>query len=470
MGENLFGRTEILTSVDEITEQNLLRVLDKAMAIHVVNAAQIDYLDKYMRGQQPILERKKTVRPEICNKIVENHANEIVQFTSGYFLGEPVTYVRRGERVAASEQVSLLNNYMFNEDKASHDKDLATWMAICGVGYRMVLPGRYPDDSDYSPFELDTPDPRQTFVVYHSGFGHRRMMGVRIVYHENDKGAFETWLCGYTRTHYFEVRNHKLVVWQRHLFDDIPIFEYRLNMSRMGSFEAAIPLLDAINNIMSNRVDGLEQFVQSFLKFKNCEVDDGIVAKIGELGAVFIKSADGLDSDVELMSQELNQEQTQTLVDYLYDQVLVICGMPTTKKGGTSTSDTGQAVFLRDGWSQAEARARDTELLFKRSEKEFLRLVLRTIRESRADFDLNLAEVESKFTRRQHDNLQSKTQALTGMLQAGIAPEIAIASCGLFNDPLDVARQSEKYLVKWDPTLLSGDDETDSDEHADDEQ
>ena len=450
----LFGRQEILTAVDEITKDNLLDVLHKALGVHAFNASQIDYLYRYMRGQQPILQRKKNVRPEICNKIVENHAAEITQFTSGYFMGEPVTYVRRGEREAASAQISRLNDYMFFEDKASEDKDLATWMAICGVGFRMVLPDKR-EDADESPFEIDTPDPRTTFVVYHSGFGHRRMMGVRIIYREKQVGVFDRLCCGYTKTHYFEVLNGALTKWQPHILGDIPIYEYRLNMSRMGSFEAAVPLLDAINNIMSNRVDGLEQFVQSFLKFKNCEIEDKDVSKIGKLGAIFIKSADGMDSDVDLVSQELNQEQTQTLVDYLYDQVLVICGMPTSTKGGKSTSDTGQAVFLRDGWSQCEARARDTELLFKKSEKQFLKMVLHIIQQTQ-DFDLSLAEVDCKFTRRQHDNLQSKTQALLAMLNAGLAPEVAIATSGLFNDPMDVTQQSAEYLKKWEPVQMEG--------------
>ena len=232
-------------------------------------------------------------------------------------------------------------------------------------------------------------------------------------------------------------------------------------MARMGSFEPAVPLLDAINNIMSNRVDGLEQFVQSFLKFKNCEVDEDQVKKLGKLGAIFIKSTEGLDSDVDLICQELNQEQTQTLVDYLYDQVLVICGMPTTTKGGHSTSDTGQAVFLRDGWSQCEARAKDTELLFKRSEKEFLKLVLHIIRQSNTDFDLSLSEIECKFTRRQHDNMANKTSALLAMLQAGLAPEVAIATSGLFNDPMDVTEQSKEYLKKWEPVTLKLPEEPD---------
>ena len=469
----LFGRKEILTAVDEITKDNLLDVLHKALGVHAFNQAQIDYLYRYMRGEQPILSRKKVVRPEICNKIVENHAAEIAEFTSGYFLGEPVTYIRRGEREEASKAVSMLNDYMFFEDKASHDKDLSTWMAICGIGYRMVLPGQGDGDSEEdSPFELDTPDPRTTFVVYHSGFGHRRMMGVRIIYREKEPNVYDRLYCGYTKTHYFEVLNGALMKWEPHILGDIPIYEYRLNMSRMGSFEPAIPLLDAINTIMSNRVDGLEQFVQSFLKFKNCDLEDKDVKKIGKLGAIFIKNAEGLDSDVTLVSQELNQEQTQTLVDYLYDQVLVICGMPSSTKGGASTSDTGQAVFLRDGWSQCEARAKDTELLFKRAEKEFLRLVLRIIRTTQ-DFDLSLSEVECKFTRRQHDNLQNKTQALLAMLQAGLNPEVAIATSGLFNDPMDVTEQSKEYLVKWKPIVFNPapvkEDEEDDDTPPDNE-
>lgn len=101
---------------------------------------------------------------------------------------------------------------------------------------------------------------------------------------------------------------------------------------------------------MSDRANALEQYVQSFLKFKNCDVDTNDIPKLAQLGAISIKSQQGMDCDVEIVAQELNQEQTQTLIDYLYDQVLSICGLPTTTKGGASTSDTGAAVYLRDGW------------------------------------------------------------------------------------------------------------------------
>ena len=454
----LFGRVEVLTGVDEITRDNLQLVLSECMAIHWFNAAQIDYLYRYNRGIQPIYGRKKTTRPEINNKVVENHASEVSQFTAAYFMGEPVVYVRRGDDEGRSKDIELLNDYMMYEDKATRDMELATWMAICGVGYRMVLPDEEDiDDPDFAPFELDTPDPRFTFVAYSTGFGHRRMMGVRMVWRQKDDGTFHWLYCGYTRTHYFEVWDGSDIVrWEPHTLHEIPIFEYRLNMNMLGSFEPAIPILNAINTVQSNRVDGLEQFVQSFLKFINCDIEDDTVEQLRKMGAIVLKSANGLNSDVDIVSQELNQQQTQTLVDYLYDQVLYICGLPTTTKGGHSTSDTGQAVFLRDGWAQTESRAQITEKLWRKSEREFLHLVLRIMYDTR-DIDLRLASVECKFTRRQHDNLQSKVQSLSGLLQAGISPEIAIATSGLFNDPMDVAAQSAKYLKKWEPIEMTPD-------------
>lgn len=463
----LHGRVEVLAGVDEITRDNLKSVLDECLAVHAFNAQQIDYLYRYNRGIQPILGREKQTRPEINNKVVENHAVEVSQFTAAYFMGEPVVYVRRGD--GDSSDIEKLNNYMMFEDKATRDMELATWMAICGVGYRMALPDKEAfGDEDLAPFEIDTLDPRFTFIAYSTGFGHKRLMGVHMVRRKGASGETKWLYCGYTKTHYFEMWDGGLVAkWEPHTLREIPIFEYRLNMNMLGSFEPAIPVLNAINTVQSNRVDGLEQFVQSFLKFVNCDIEEDTVAQLRKMGAIVLKSVNGMNSDVDIVSQELNQAQTQTIVDYLYDQVLQICGLPTTVKGGKSTSDTGQAVFLRDGWAQAESRAQITEKLWRKSEREFLKLILRIMGETR-NIDLKLSAVECKFTRRQHDNLQSKCQALASLLQAGIHPQIAIATSGLFNDPMDVFMQSEKYLKKWEPvemtpeTPVGGDEEDES--------
>lgn len=448
---NLFGRRKICTAEEKITRENLIQVLEEALQVHALNSAEIDYLWKYARGGQPILERKKEVRPEICNRVVENHAMEIAQFTSGYFLGEPVTYIRRGDRSAERDAVGVLNDCMYLAGKASHDKNMSTWMSVCGVGYRMILPVPSADEYGSAPFALDTPDPRYTFVVYYSGFGGRPVLCAQQIMRRKD-GKKINVTCGYTETDYFEVTEGKITKFEPHILGRVPIIEYRLNMAMMGSFEPALPLLDAINTVQSNRIDGIEQFVQAFLKFKNCRFEnpEKDIAEFKAQGAIMLPPNEiGHDADVDYVIAELNQTQVQTMIDYLYDQTLAICGLPTSTKGGASTSDTGAAVFLRDGWSQCEARARDTEMLYRQAEREFLMLALLIMRRKVDGFDLRPAEVECKFTRRQHDNLQSKAQALTTMLEAGVEPGIAFATSGLFNDPMDVAAASAPYLRKW---------------------
>ena len=103
------GRRVIKTSVKEITTDNVVEVLFKALGTHELNRSEIDYLWNYYKGEQPIRHRVKDVRPEICNKIVENRANEIVSFKVGYLCGEPIQYVSRNGGEEIVKQINVLN-------------------------------------------------------------------------------------------------------------------------------------------------------------------------------------------------------------------------------------------------------------------------------------------------------------------------------------------------------------------------
>ena len=114
----MFGRRVIYTNVEEITRDNIIPVLQKALFTHIQNQGEIDYLYRYYKGEQPIWGRKKEVRPEINNIVVENRANEIVSFKTGYLMGEPVQYVSRKDESGIADKISRLNDYMLSEDAA----------------------------------------------------------------------------------------------------------------------------------------------------------------------------------------------------------------------------------------------------------------------------------------------------------------------------------------------------------------
>ena len=444
----MFGRRVIKTSVTNITSENVTDVLLKALSIHALNRSEIDYLWEYYKGKQPILNRQKEVRPEITNRIVENRANEIVSFKVGYLCGEPIQYVGKNGSEEITQGITRLNELMFAEDKAAQDQEIVEWQMICGTAYRLVLPDEKGEE-DEAPFELYTLDPRDTFVVYSNEIGNKPVMAVKYSKDDNEITHYSI----YTENMYYLVEDGLLKESTPHALDMIPIFEYPANNARLGSFEIVLPLLDTLNNITSNRMDGIEQVIQAFIKFINCDISKEEYEEFLQLGAIKVKSVDGANADVGVVTTDLNQSQTQTLKEDCYNAILTICGMP-NRHGGSSTSDTGAAVLLRDGWSLAEARAKDSENMFKKSEKKMLKLVLRICREL-SDLNLGLKDIELQFTRRNYENIQSKSQVLVSMLQNNkIHPLLAFQHSGLFIDPERAYAMSLKYYEEEQAKLV----------------
>jgi hypothetical protein len=117
------------------------------------------------------------------------------------------------------------------------------------------------------------------------------------------------------------------------------------------------------------------------------------------------------------------------------------------RNGGSSTSDNGVAVELRDGWQSAESHMKSLELEFKDAEKPLLKLVLRILRDTpEIEMDLKLVNIQTKFTRRNYNNIQTKSQVLTTMLDnPKIHPELAFTHSGLFLDPESAYLQSKEW-------------------------
>ena len=432
--KQLFGRRQIFTDEAVITAENVVEVLSKALYVHSLNQSEIQYLWSYYKGETPILKKVKEIRESINHKIWVNRAYEIVTFKRGYGFGEPIQYIRRGQDENLSDDINRLNEYMSLAGKEGSDSRLAEWLYVCGLGMRMVLPG---EDAE-EPFVIYTLDPRYSFIVRYNGLGEPPVMGVKIIV----KGTGAKVYSVYTRDRYFEIEETRVVKEEPHILGNIPIIEYPANQARLGAFEIVLPLLDAINEVESNRLDDIVQFVNSFLAIIGAGIDEETAKKLEELKMLCLP--DG--TDAKYLSAALQQSDIQVLVDDLYETVLTICGMP-NRNGGSSTSDNGVAVELRDGWQSAESHMKSLELEFKDAEKPLLKLVLRILRDTpEIEMNLKLVNIQTKFTRRNYNNIQTKSQVLTTMLDnPKIHPELAFTHSGLFLDPESAYLQSKEW-------------------------
>lgn len=428
----MFGRRTIYTDQEQITEDNVVEVLLRAAKVHAQNQNEIQYLWDYYKGKTPILGKKKEVRTSINHKINVNRAYEIVTFKRGYGFGEPIQYVRRGSDESLTDDIEALNAFMFAENKHTEDSALAEWMYVAGLGMRMVLPGEGEDE----PFKIYTLDPRYSFVVKYNGLGENVVMGVKFILRENKWPVYSV----YTKDRYYEIESGIVTKSYPHALGEVPIFCYPANAAMTGAFEVVLSLLDAISEVESNRLDDLVQTVNSFLALLGGTIDDETASKLDEYKMLCLP--EGVDA--KYLYTTMQNSDTQVLADNLYETVLTICGIP-NRNGGSSTSDTGSAVYLRDGFGAAETQMQIVENEFKRSEKKFLKLVLRIMRDL-VGTRLMVKDVEIKFSRRNYDNIQTKSQVLISMLNnPKVHPELAYVHSGLFLDPESAYLQSKAW-------------------------
>jgi SPP1 family phage portal protein len=225
----------------------------------------------------------------------------------------------------------------------------------------------------------------------------------------------------------------------------LPIVEYIANTARLGVFETVLSLLDAIKEVDSDRVDAVDQFVQAIMLFHNVDVDDETVRKVKELGALaYADINDNRKGEVKYITAELNQTQTQTLIDHMYQAVLQIVGMPSQGDGNSSDSSNNGAVTMKNGWQSAETRAKAMGRLFKKSEKQFLKLVL-TIAGDMEPLDLSLSQIDVYFPRRNYDNISTKANVLSTLIDK-IPPHSAYVASNLF---VDTEAEYKEY-ERWD--------------------
>ena len=458
-GHALFGRKVIYTDETEITKANVADVILNAYMTHLQNRDDINYLYDYYTGKQPILERVKKVREEINNKVVVNLAYDIVDFKVSYLCGSPFAYVSDQEK---GESINILNDYMNQVGKETQDRELIEWNHICGTAYRYVqaLDPKSIHKGD-TPFDLFTLDPRNTAVIYSSTFKKTRMASFTYTVSEtpSTQGQIRNFVV-YTPKKIFTFNADKddkidKFTEKDNPLGEIPIFEYPANNARLGAFEIVLPLLDALNRITSNDVDGVELQIQSFLKFINCDLDENGLANLREFGAIKIKSIDGAPADVDTVKTDYSYDGASMTKEDIYKNIFLICGLPITGNGKSISANNG-AIYMTSGFSQAESKAKSSETMFKGAERLMLKLVLKICETSGKDkIDLRSSDIDCKSSRTNNENLQVKAQVLCEMLNTPrVHPKLAFESCGLFSDPENAYLISEEHyqenLKKWE--------------------
>ena len=462
-----FGRTEIYTDVGIITKENVSDVVRKAMAEHEKNALDIDFLLNYEAGMQPIL-RKKSYRPDIDCKCVDNVANEISEFKQSFNWGNPITFVMR-EGSSDSEDEILkgiveINKCYELQDYRSKQQELARYIEICGVGYTYIDINTDYEDGE-SPFTIDVFDPRCAFVVKSSTHPDKRaLLGVTYYCDANGRKRFTC----FSKDERFELNStyeHLEKSGEANPLGIVPIIKWIRSHDKMGCFERQISEMDNLNLLISDFTNDVEQNTQAIwhtndVEFPTIKVekeDGAIVEQVvkpkGNDWMQTYTSQDGKTPFVKPLS--IDYDYAGMLNNILSRRALILqkCNVPS--RNDNSGGSTGVAMSDATGWTQAETEATRQDQIKESCKMNELRVVLRAIRKCSGLSQtsplrkIKPYDLQVNIKRQKTYELTTKVNGICALLAKGFSLEDALATAPLFDDPNQVVARSGEGVKKY---------------------
>lgn len=224
---------------------------------HRVGVTRLAELKNYYEGKHKILQ---DVSRE--NKLVCNHAKDISDTASSYFIGNPVSYKSKEDLTALTEAIEAAG-----ADEVDGDNGLD--LSVYGRAYEYV----YTKQNEANLTIRNLP-PESTFIVYDDSIEQNELFAVYYYARIDSTDRTNTVYVATVLT-----QNYKYVLDiqdidgpqalleepEEHYKGEIPVIEYLNNKLAIGDFELQIPLIDAYNALMSDRITDKEQFIDSIL-------------------------------------------------------------------------------------------------------------------------------------------------------------------------------------------------------------
>lgn len=467
------GRIKLYTGLtsEEVRGANAATLIGEdleqcILPVHMFNVGEMNYLYDYHSGyHHNVATRVKETRQEINNKVTINFAKAFTRDITSYLLSKPIDYVQRDTE--NREHIGKLNHILDAENKDLVDDELSTDMSIVGIGYRGIFTD--PQKKNGSSIKLSHLDPRTTFVVHSANQDEGALYAVTFYTAPKraDSEEQSTFYTVYTPTKKIQYKSTGptalpatpivggLTLVSQSDFSyggRLPIIEYYNNSIRSGDWESELSIMDAIDKLGSDSINDIEQFVNSILYIAGIELDDDSFQMIQEQKVLNVSQIPPQTRpEVKYIAEQLDSSSLEALREYLESILRSIVGVPDRKSRGGGGGDTGDAVFMRDGWQDMDLVASAKEKFFIKSDRDSIDAILYVLKtHGEIDGSLNVEDIEIKFSRNKHSNVQAKAQAYSTMVSSKhpIDPFDALAFADLTNDLEDVIMRSDEYAEK----------------------
>lgn len=380
----------------------------------------------YYEGKHEIINRsKKTNVPN--NKIVCNHAKDISDTATGYFMGNPIVYT-------SDDNLDVFTDQLDKMDIDDVDSDNAIDMSIYGRAYEYL----YMQENN-AQLKIRNLDPRNTFIVYDDTIEENELFAVyydTIINDVDGSISYIVTVVTQNNTYRFNLfsdeSKNELPMPIPHFLGQVPIIEYLNNKDAVGDFEQQISLIDAYNLLMSDRVNDKEQFVNSLLAIYGVllgDDEDEVIEtnqKVKELGVLELPS----DAKAEYLTRTFDEAGIEILRKAIKEDIYNFSHVPNLTDENFVGNSSGVAM---------EYKLLGLEMITK-TKTRYYKKGLRKRNAIIAHYlglKANAIDVESiipKFSRALPKNLLEIAQMITN-LKGSVSLETLLSELPFVEDP-----------------------------------
>ena len=320
--------------IDEIEQNGITpELLSKIIERHRPNSRYNEALfNRYntMDGAVPIFKRKVRYEDEakpINNKVNNDFFSEIVDFKTGYFAGEPISYgyssTEEAEEVtggieAVDAATKALTDFVTRNNMYGVDMETTKYASIYGYAGRL--------------FYIDPEGAERVMPVH--GFETIILSNTDIAepqyairyYKTYDINNVETWIVEFydnTNIHTYKGFLSQLALdsVMPHMFDYCPLQGIANNKEMLGDAEKVLAAIDDYDKVLSDNSNEVEAFVHAYLIFEGLKIDEKTIRE-GQANGSFNFPATGTQQGkAYFLTKNINDAFTEHHLQRLEDNI-----------------------------------------------------------------------------------------------------------------------------------------------------
>lgn len=437
----------------EFDEKNIKKELVvKLIREHEKQLPRFKKLKKYYLGEHDILSKQRS-KNKPNYKPVCNHAKDIADTSTGYFMGNTITY-SNSEDTDIDELLIAFDNAEVDES----DHDNALDMAIYGVAYEYVYARENENILDIKSLEVEN-----TFIVYDDSIEQQPLFGVYYFKRKENKADTETYQAVImTKQFGYSIvleGKEKGVISDKpipHNMGDIPIIEYKNNKYSIGDFEQQIGLIDSYNSLTANRINDKEQFIDSILVLYGARLGDDEEESIKAMESLAEHKLLELhpEARAEYLSKTLNENEVETLRNAVKQDIYTFSHIPNLTDEKFAGNSSGVAM---------EFKLLGLEMITKIKQRYYVKGLKKRIKLFANYLGLTQIAIDSNnimphFSRSLPKNLLEISQIVSN-LDGKVSQETLLSQIPFVEDPMseiEKVNEEKQENIAQNQLLLTG--------------